>query len=104
MAKSDDRFKQSVIRFHFWILITVINEDVVFISQTCDSTGLKQLDQPSRKKSKESEPLPVVMASIRGQNFVKVFVLLSVFFLDKCSAKLNVFLDAREVSRFLYGK
>lgn len=44
------------------------------------------------------------MANFEGRNFLKVFILFSVFFLDKSSAKLNVFLDAREVSRFLYGK
>ncbi|KAL9987706.1 hypothetical protein ACROYT_G002055 [Oculina patagonica] len=42
------------------------------------------------------------MANFEGRNFLKVFILFSVFFLDKSSAKLNVFLDAREVSRFLY--
>lgn len=104
MTKSDDRFNQSVIRFHLRILITVINNDVVFINQTCDNTDLKQLDQLSRKKSKDLKLLSAVMASLKGRNFLKVFILLSVFFLDKCSAKLNVFLDAREVSRFIYGK
>jgi len=44
------------------------------------------------------------MAGLQARNFLKVLFLLSVPVLGKCSAKLNVFIDAREVSRFLYGK
>lgn len=104
MAKSDDKLNQSVIRFHLRILITVINNDVVFINRTCDKTDLKHLDQPSRKESNDRKPLPVAMAGLEARNFLKVLLLLSFPFLCKCSAKLNVFLDAQEVSRFLYGK
>ena len=104
VAKSDDKLNQSVIRFHLRILITVINNDVVFIKRTCDKTDLKHLDQPSRKESNDPKPLPVAMAGLEARKFLKVFFLLSVPCLGKCSAKLNVFLDAREVSRFLYGK
>ena len=37
VAKSNDRFNQSVIRFHLRILITVINKDVVIIKRVCGS-------------------------------------------------------------------
>lgn len=104
VAKSDDKLNQSVIRFHLRILITVINNDVVFINRTCDKTDLKHLDPLSRKKCNDRKPLPGAMAGLEARNFLKVFFLLSVPFLGNCSAKLNVFIDAREVSRFLYGK
>lgn len=39
-AKLDDKLNQSVIGFHLQILITVINNDVVFISESCDSSDL----------------------------------------------------------------
>lgn len=35
---------------------------------------------------------------------LKIVLLLFTGLLGNCFAKLNVFLDAREVSRFLYGK
>lgn len=104
VAKSDDKLNQSVITFHLRILITVINNDVVFINRTCDKTDLKHLDQLSRKESNDREPLPVAMAGLEARNFLKVLFLLSVPTVSKCSAKLNVFLDGREVSRFLYGE
>lgn len=104
MAKADDKLNQSVITFQLRILITVINNDVVFINRTCDKTDLKHLDQPSRKESNNHKPLPVAMAGLEARNFLKVLFLMSVPVLGKCSTKLNVFLDAREVSRFLYGE
>ena len=44
MAKSDDSFNQSIIRFHLRILITVINNDVVFIK-----ASLRQLEETITK-------------------------------------------------------
>lgn len=41
VAKSDDIFNQSVIRFRWRILITVINNDVVFIKRGSDSNDFK---------------------------------------------------------------
>ena len=48
VAKSDDSLNQSVIRFHLRILITVINNDVVFIKRGYDNSDLKRLDRLSR--------------------------------------------------------
>lgn len=48
VAKSDDSLNQSVIRFHLRILITVINNDVVFIKRGYDNSDLKRLDKLSR--------------------------------------------------------
>lgn len=42
------------------------------------------------------------MASLQARKFLRVFLLLSIPFLGNCTTKLNVFLEAREVSRFLY--
>lgn len=44
------------------------------------------------------------MAAPEGRNLTKVFLLLIMPLLVSCEAKLNVFLEAKEVSRFLYGK
>lgn len=42
------------------------------------------------------------MAGLQTRHFLKAFTLFSLLFLYNCSAKLNVFLEAKEVSRFLY--
>lgn len=44
VAKSDDKLNQSVIGFHLRTLITVITNDVVFISESCDSIDFKQFN------------------------------------------------------------
>ncbi|XP_022794330.1 uncharacterized protein LOC111333074 [Stylophora pistillata] len=42
------------------------------------------------------------MAGLQTRHFLKAFILFSLLFFYNCSAKLNVFLEAKEVSRFLY--
>lgn len=104
-AKLDDKLNQSVIGFHLQILITVINNDVVFISESCDSSDLNSSTNYHERLDRGVQtPLLSAMAGLQTRHFLRAFTLFSLLFLYNCSAKLNVFLEAKEVSRFLYGK
>ncbi|RMX39457.1 hypothetical protein pdam_00007590, partial [Pocillopora damicornis] len=85
------------------ILITVINNDVVFISESCDSSDLNSSTNYHERLDRGVQtPLLSAMAGLQTRHFLKAFTLFSLLFLYNCSAKLNVFLEAKEVSRFLY--
>lgn len=62
------------------------------------STGNQELVKATKTLSQAE------MAECVAGVTLKIFLLLFTGLLGNCFAKLNVFLDAREVSRFLYGK